>query len=101
MSVRERQVLEGLLAGGTNKVIAKQLGISPRTVELHPASVMERLGARPLPEAVLMASAAGLPPADYSPPAGPVGPSLRGTPNAAVSGLAQRRSSDVQRKKRF
>jgi PAS domain S-box-containing protein len=63
MSLRERQVLEGLLAGGTNKVIAKQLGISPRTVELHRASVMERLGVSTLPEAVLMAAAAGVRPA--------------------------------------
>ena len=44
---------------------AKQLGISPRTVEMHLASVMERLGAHTLPEAGLMAAAAGirLPPA--------------------------------------
>ena len=62
MSVRERQVLEGLLAGGTNKVIGRALGISPRTVELHRASVMERLGVGTLPEAVLMAAAAGVRP---------------------------------------
>jgi hypothetical protein len=42
------------------KTIGKQLGISPRTVEMHLASVMERLGARTLPEAVLMAAAAGI-----------------------------------------
>jgi DNA-binding NarL/FixJ family response regulator len=52
MSVRER-LLEGLLAGGTNKVIGRALGISPRTVELHRASVMERLRVSTLPEAVL------------------------------------------------
>jgi FixJ family two-component response regulator len=45
MPIRERQVLEGLLAGGTNKVIGRELGISPRTVELHRASVMELAGA--------------------------------------------------------
>jgi PAS domain S-box-containing protein len=60
MSTRERQVLDGLLAGGTNKSIGKELGISPRTVELHRAGVMERLGARTLPEAVLMAATAGI-----------------------------------------
>jgi FixJ family two-component response regulator len=60
MSARERQVFDGLLAGGTNKSIGKKLGISPRTVELHRAGVMERLGARTLPEAVLMAAAAGI-----------------------------------------
>jgi FixJ family two-component response regulator len=62
MSVRERQVLVGLLSGGTNKVIAKDLGISPRTVELHRANVMELLGVKTLPEAVLLATAAGLRP---------------------------------------
>ena len=62
MSPREREVLQGLLVGGTNKTIARDLGISPRTVELHRAHVMERLGARTLPEAVLIAAAAGLKP---------------------------------------
>jgi FixJ family two-component response regulator len=62
ISAREREVLEGLLAGGTNKTIARDLGISPRTVEFHRAHVMERLGARTLPEAVLVAAAAGLRP---------------------------------------
>lgn len=62
MSERERSVLEGLLAGGTNKTIARDLGISPRTVEAHRARVMERLGARTLPEAILMGTAAGLRP---------------------------------------
>jgi FixJ family two-component response regulator len=66
MSMRERQVLEGLLAGGTNKMIGRELGISPRTVELHRASVMERLGVSTLPEAVLMAAAAGVRPASRS-----------------------------------
>jgi DNA-binding CsgD family transcriptional regulator len=54
--------LRWLLAGGTYKTIGKQLGISPspRTVEMHRASVIERLGARTLPEAELMAAAAGI-----------------------------------------
>jgi PAS domain S-box-containing protein len=83
MSVRERQVLIGLLSGGTNKVIAKDLGISPRTVELHRASVMERLGVKTLPEAVLLAAAAGLRPkprGDMSPGTVP-----RRSPNTAAS----------------
>ncbi|HEY2526705.1 MAG TPA: PAS domain-containing protein, partial [Xanthobacteraceae bacterium] len=63
MSERGRQVLEFLLAGGTNKQIARQLGLSPRTVELHRASVMKQLGVKTLSEAVLMATAAGVRPA--------------------------------------
>jgi FixJ family two-component response regulator len=63
MSGRERQVLEGLLAGGTNKIIARDLGISPRTVELYRASVMEKLGVQNLTQAVLLSAAAGIRPA--------------------------------------
>jgi PAS domain S-box-containing protein len=63
MSPREREVLEGLLSGGTNKTIARDLGISPRTVEIHRAHVMERLGAQTLPQAVLAATSAGMKPA--------------------------------------
>jgi PAS domain S-box-containing protein len=64
LTTRERAVLEGLLAGGTNKTIARTLGLSPRTVEIHRARVMEALGAHTLPEAVLMAADAGVRPAD-------------------------------------
>jgi PAS domain S-box-containing protein len=60
LSPREREVLDGLLAGGTNKTIARDLGISPRTVEAHRARIMERLGAQSLPELVQVAMAAGL-----------------------------------------
>lgn len=59
MTPRERDVLDGLVAGETNKAIARRLGISPRTVELHRARVMERLGAHTLPEAVLLAASVG------------------------------------------
>ena len=60
MTSREREVLLGLVVGETNKVIARRLGISPRTVEMHRAHVMERLGARTLSEAVLLAASTGL-----------------------------------------
>jgi PAS domain S-box-containing protein len=60
LSVREREVLDGLLSGGTNKTIARELGLSPRTVEAHRARIMERLGAGNLPELVQIAMLAGL-----------------------------------------
>ena len=62
MSARERDVLIALLAGKTKKQIARDMGISPRTVEVHRAHVMQRLGAQTLSEAVLKAAAAGLQP---------------------------------------
>lgn len=60
LTPRERTVLRGLVSGQPNKVIAHELGISPRTVEAHRAAVMEKLGARSLAEAVRLATAAGL-----------------------------------------
>jgi len=45
LSRRERQVLESLAAGRSNKLIARDLGISPRTVEIHRANMMTKLGA--------------------------------------------------------
>ncbi|WP_245436308.1 LuxR C-terminal-related transcriptional regulator [Methylobacterium sp. V23] len=66
LSLREREVLEGLLAGGTNKSIGRTLGLSPRTVEIHRARVMDALDAHTLPEAVLIATAAGVRPANHS-----------------------------------
>lgn len=58
LSKRERQVLEGLVAGGTNKSIALKLKLSPRTVESHRAHLMDRLGAKSLAELVRIASEA-------------------------------------------
>jgi two-component system response regulator FixJ len=52
LSPREREVLDGLMAGRPNKLIAYHLGISVRTVEVHRARMMERLGMRQLGEAV-------------------------------------------------
>lgn len=49
---RERQVLELVVAGKFNKTIADQLGISTKTVELHRASFMSKLGVRNLPDLV-------------------------------------------------
>jgi two-component system, LuxR family, response regulator FixJ len=55
LSPREREVLDALVAGRPNKVIAFDLGISVRTVEVHRARMMERLGVRQLAEAVRLA----------------------------------------------
>ena len=57
---REREVLMGLVSGGTNKMIARTLGISPRTIEVHRAHLMERLNVRNLSELLKLAHDAGL-----------------------------------------
>jgi len=60
LSPRERQVLEGILAGRSSKMIAHDFGISTRTVEVHRARMLERLGTRGIAEAIRLAVMAGL-----------------------------------------
>lgn len=62
LSPREREVLDGLVAGLPNKAIAYDLAISPRTVEIHRARVMHKMQAKSLSELVRLALAAGLAP---------------------------------------
>jgi two-component system, LuxR family, response regulator FixJ len=62
LSPREREVLDGLFAGLPNKTIAYDLAISPRTVEIHRARVMDKMGARSLSALIRLALAAGLQP---------------------------------------
>ena len=62
LSPRERQVLDALVAGRPSKVIAHDLGISVRTVEVHRARMLERLGTRRLAEAIRLAVLADLAP---------------------------------------
>ena len=59
LSQRERQVMDGLVAGKANKVIAYDLDISPRTVELYRAHLMIKTGAHSLSELVRLALSAG------------------------------------------
>lgn len=59
LSRREREVLDWLSAGCSNKAIARELDISPRTVEIHRANMMEKLGANHAAEAVRLRLEAG------------------------------------------
>ena len=60
LSNRERQVLDGLVAGNANKTIAFDLGISPRTVEIYRANVMTKMAANSLSDLVRMAMLADI-----------------------------------------
>lgn len=60
LSARERQVLDWLAEGNSNKTIARELRISPRTVEIHRANMMGKLGARHPADAVRVRLESGL-----------------------------------------
>lgn len=60
LSPRERQVMEGLVAGLSNKAIAREYDISPRTVEVYRANLMSKMQAANLSELVRLAMRAGL-----------------------------------------
>ena len=62
LTARERQVLEQLVMGRTNKVAAHELGISSRTVEVYRRNVMEKMGAGSLSHLVRMTLVAGIDP---------------------------------------
>jgi two-component system response regulator FixJ len=62
LSERERQVLEGLVAGHPNKTIAFDLGISPRTVEVYRANLMTKMQAKSLSDLIRMAILANVKP---------------------------------------
>ena len=66
LSERERQVLSGVVAGQANKTIAFELGISPRTVEVHRLGLMGKMQARGLAELIRMVMDAGGPTATSS-----------------------------------
>ncbi|UPJ68193.1 response regulator FixJ [Bradyrhizobium sp. 191] len=60
LSPRERQVMEGLIAGLSNKLIAREYEISPRTIEVYRANVMTKMQANSLSELVRLAMRAGM-----------------------------------------
>ena len=60
LSPRERQVMNGLIAGLSNKLIARDYDISPRTIEVYRANVMTKMQANSLSELVRLAMRAGL-----------------------------------------
>lgn len=60
LSPRERQVMEGLIAGLSNKLTAREYDISPRTVEVYRANVMTKMQANSLSELVRLAMRAGM-----------------------------------------
>lgn len=62
LSPRETDTLKGLIEGRSNKIIAYELDISPRTVEIYRANLMEKLEVRSLSEALRIAFAAGMVP---------------------------------------
>ena len=60
LSKREYQVMEKLVSGGTNKLVARELGISPKTVENHRAKVMMKMGANSLAQLVQIGTICGI-----------------------------------------
>jgi len=85
LSERERQVLRGLLAGMTNKEMARLLGLSPRTVEMHRSNMMSDLEVSAAADAIRIAIDADLAPLEVFGPegslaagrSGPLAPHLR------------------------
>jgi two-component system response regulator FixJ len=59
LTPRERELLQGLVAGLSNKGVANKLGVSVRTIEMHRGNLMDRLGVKSLADAVRIALLAG------------------------------------------
>jgi FixJ family two-component response regulator len=70
LTPREREVLEGVIRGQLNKQIAADLGTVEKTIKVHRARVMEKMGAQSVPELVRIAQRAGINPTNQAAPAG-------------------------------
>ena len=68
LTPREREVLAQIAAGASNKEAGRRLGISPRTIEVHRARVMEKVGARNAADLVRIVLSSGIGPAASLPP---------------------------------
>ena len=60
LTPRERDVLKQLVGGASNKEAGRRLGISPRTIEIHRARIMDKLGAKNVADLVRMALRLGI-----------------------------------------
>jgi two-component system, LuxR family, response regulator FixJ len=80
LTARELDIALALFGGQSNKAVAHELGISVRTVEMHRAHVMAKLGVRSIAEAAIMAAHAELTPAGGAPPRNPAPPSRLARP---------------------
>ncbi len=99
LSRRERQMLQGLVAGLSNKEIARRLGLSPRTVEMHRANMMDELGTETLSEALRVAIDARLPPlGEEEPGRAPPSP---GAPQVVVEAAVRSRLRGYEEKLRL
>ena len=61
LTPREREVLAEVIAGASNKEAGRHLGISPRTIEVHRARIMDKLGAKNAADLVRIALGRGAP----------------------------------------
>jgi DNA-binding CsgD family transcriptional regulator len=60
LTPRERDVFEKLITGASNKEVGRQLGISPRTIEIHRARILKKLGVKNVADLVRMAMRLGV-----------------------------------------
>ncbi|HEX8261439.1 MAG TPA: LuxR C-terminal-related transcriptional regulator [Allosphingosinicella sp.] len=93
LTARELDISLALFGGRSNKAVAHDLGISVRTVEMHRAHIMAKLGVKSIAEAAVMATHAGLAIAQRKPVASVLGPVGLGRPPSPFDGRRLARSA--------